>query len=188
MGIFTKTYEVMPFYQGFLFRNNTFEKQLNAGFHEIYDWKDRTKLYQIPQNSQLITVTNQEILTKDNIALRFSFNIIYKVTDGLKLLENTIFNHLQIAGFNVKIGGLNNQEIDFVAEKNGERIYVQATLTINEEKTLAREFGTLLKIGDNYPKYVITLDEFDGNTFEGVQCLSLRRFIGEILKTPLGHL
>jgi len=37
MGIFTKTYEVMPFYQGFLFRNNTFEKQLNAGFHEIYD-------------------------------------------------------------------------------------------------------------------------------------------------------
>jgi len=93
MGIFTKTYEVMPFYQGFLFRNNTFEKQLNAGFHEIYDWKDRTKLYQIPQNSLLIRVTNQEILTKDNIALRFSFNIIYKVTDGLKLLENTIINN-----------------------------------------------------------------------------------------------
>ena len=96
MGIFTKTYEVMPFYQGFLFRNNTFEKQLNAGFHEIYDWKDRTKLYQIPQNSQLITVTNQEILTKDNIALRFSFNIIYKVTDGLKLLENTMINEYYI--------------------------------------------------------------------------------------------
>ena len=112
----------------------------------------------------------------------------YRVQDRGKLLENTIFNHLQIAGFNVKIGGLNNQEIDFVAEKNGERIYVQATLTINEEKTLAREFGNLLKIGDNYPKYVVTLDEFDGNTFEGVQCLSLRRFIGEILKTPLGHL
>ena len=112
----------------------------------------------------------------------------YRVQDRGKLLENTIFNHLQIAGFDVKIGGLNNQEIDFVAEKNGERIYVQATLTINEEKTLAREFGNLLKIGDNYPKYVVTLDEFDGNTFEGVQCLSLRGFIGEILETPLGHL
>ena len=111
----------------------------------------------------------------------------YRVQDRGKLLENAIFNHLQIAGFDVKIGGLNNQEIDFVAEKNGERIYVQATLTINEEKTLAREFGNLLKIGDNYPKYVITLDEFDGNTFEGVRCLSLRRFIGEILETPLGH-
>ena len=112
----------------------------------------------------------------------------YRVQDRGKLLENAIFNHLQIAGFNVKIGGLNNQEIDFVAEKNGERIYVQATLTINEEKTLEREFGNLLKIGDNYPKYVVTLDEFDGNTFEGVQCLSLRRFIGEILEIPLGHL
>ena len=112
----------------------------------------------------------------------------YRVQDRGKLLENAIFNHLQIAGFDVKIGGLNNQEIDFVAEKNGERIYVQATLTINEEKTLAREFGNLLKIGDNYPKYVITLDEFDGNTFEGVRCLSLRGFIGEILETPLGHL
>ena len=61
----------------------------------------------------------------------------YRVQDRGKLLENTIFNHLQIAYFNVKIGGLNNQEIDFVAEKNGERIYVQATLTINEEKNLS---------------------------------------------------
>lgn len=112
----------------------------------------------------------------------------YRVQDRGKLLENTIFNHLQIAGFDVKIGGLNNQEIDFVAEKNGERIYVQATLTINEEKTLEREFGNLLKIGDNYPKYVVTLDEFDGNTFAGVRCLSLWGFIGEILETPLNHL
>ncbi|KIE90614.1 hypothetical protein AP460_02803 [Actinobacillus pleuropneumoniae] len=93
------------------------------------------------------------------------------------MLENAIFNHLQIAGYEVKIGGLNSQEIDFVAEKNGERIYVQATLTINEEKTLEREFGNLLKIQDNYPKYVVTMDEFEGNTFAGVQCLSLRTFL-----------
>lgn len=101
----------------------------------------------------------------------------YRVQDRGKLLENTIFNHLQIAGFDVKIGGLNSQEIDFVAEKNGEKIYVQATLTINEEKTLEREFGNLLKIEDNYPKYVVTMDEFDGNTFKGVECLSLRAFL-----------
>lgn len=109
----------------------------------------------------------------------------YRAQDRGKLLENAIFNHLQITGFNVKIGGLNNQEIDFVAEKNGERIYVQATLTINEEKNLEREFGNLLKIEDNYPKYVVTMDEFDGNSFEGVKCLSLRGFIGEILESSL---
>ena len=105
----------------------------------------------------------------------------YRVQDRGKLLENCIFNHLQIASYDVKIGGLGSQEIDFVAEKNGERIYVQAMLTINEEKTLEREFGNLLKIQDNYPKYVVTMDEFEGNTFEGVQCLSLRRFLSEIL-------
>ena len=101
----------------------------------------------------------------------------YRVQDRGKLLENAIFNHLQMAGFDVKIGGLNSQEIDFVAEKNGERIYVQTTLTINEEQTLEREFGNLLKIKDNYPKYVVTMDEFDGNTFEGIKCLSLRDFL-----------
>lgn len=112
----------------------------------------------------------------EDIGLRNAL-IGYRVQDRSKLLENTIFNHLQIAGYNVKIGGLNNQEIDFVAEKDGERIYVQATLTINEEKTLEREFGNLLKIQDNYPKYVVTMDEFDGNSYDGVQCLSLREFL-----------
>ncbi|ABR74660.1 ATPase [Actinobacillus succinogenes] len=106
----------------------------------------------------------------------------YQVQDRGKLLENTIFNHLQIAGYDVKIGGLGTQEIDFIAEKDGERIYVQATLTINEEKTLEREFGNLLKIQDNYPKYVVTMDEFEGNTFEGVECLSLKGFLSILNK------
>ncbi|TNH05500.1 ATP-binding protein [Testudinibacter sp. TR-2022] len=102
----------------------------------------------------------------------------YRAQDRGKLLENAIFNHLQIAGYEVKIGGLNSQEIDFVAEKNGERIYVQAALSINEEKTLEREFGNLLKIQDNYPKFVVTMDDFDGNSYDGVLCLSLRAFLG----------
>ncbi|TNH06797.1 ATP-binding protein [Testudinibacter sp. TR-2022] len=102
----------------------------------------------------------------------------YRAQDRGKLLENAIFNHLQIAGYDVKIGGLNSQEIDFVAEKNGERIYVQAALSINEEKTLEREFGNLLKIQDNYPKFVVTMDDFEGNSYDGVVCLSLRAFLG----------
>lgn len=106
----------------------------------------------------------------------------YRVQDRGKLLENTIFNHLKIAGYEVKIGGLNSQEIDFVADKEGERIYVQASLTINEQQTLEREFGNLLKIQDNYPKYVVTMDEFEGNSFEGVQCLSLRAFLALLEK------
>lgn len=105
----------------------------------------------------------------------------YRIQDRAKLLENMVFHHLKIAGFNIKIGGLNTQEIDFVADKNSERIYVQVALTIDSEKTLEREFGNLLKINDNYPKYVVTLDEFDGNSYDGIRCLSLREFISHIL-------
>ncbi|EIJ68527.1 ATP-binding protein [Pasteurella bettyae] len=105
----------------------------------------------------------------------------YRISDRAKILENMVFHHLKIAGFTVKIGGLNAQEIDFVADKNGERIYVQVALTIDSEKTAEREFGNLLKIQDNYPKYVVTLDEFDGNSVNGVKCLGVREFIGEIL-------
>lgn len=56
-------------------------------------------------------------------------------------------------------------------------------LTTNKEKTLKRKFGNLLKTQDNYLKYVVTMDEFDGNTFDSVQCLSLR----EVLKVVLGR-
>ena len=101
----------------------------------------------------------------------------YRVQDRGKLLENCVFNHLQIAGFTVKIGGIDSQEIDFIAEKDNEKLYVQVALTINEEKTLEREFGNLLKIQDNYPKYVVTMDDFEGNSVDGVQCLNLRAFL-----------
>lgn len=104
----------------------------------------------------------------------------YRVQDRGKLLENCVFNHLQIMGFDVKVGGLDSQEIDFFAEKDNERIYVQVALSINEEKTLEREFGNLLKIKDNYPKYVVTMDAFEGNSFDGVQCLSVRDFLAMI--------
>ena len=109
----------------------------------------------------------------------------YRPQDRGKLLENTVFNHLQMAGFSVKTGGLNRQEIDFVAEKAGERIYVQVALTINEEKTLEREFGNLLQIADNYPKYLVTMDEFTGNSYAGVRCLGVRQFIDELLPAEI---
>lgn len=105
----------------------------------------------------------------------------YRPQDRAKILENMVFHHLKIAGFDIKTGGLNSQEIDFVADKNGERIYVQVALTIDNEKTLEREFGNLLKINDNYPKYVVTLDKFDGNTYDGIQCLSFMSFASHIL-------
>lgn len=103
----------------------------------------------------------------------------YKLDDKGKLLENVVYNHLLIKGYKVFVGIMHPEEIDFVAEKNGEKLYIQVALNLIEEKTIEREFGNLLKIKDQYPKMVITLDEFSGNTYEGIQAISLRKFLSE---------
>lgn len=101
----------------------------------------------------------------------------YRLEDRGKIMENAVYNHLLTEGYTVKVGVLNQNEIDFVAEKNGEKIYIQVALTLLEEKTLEREFGNLQKIEDNYPKMVVTLDTFSGNSVEGIQVLGLRGFL-----------
>ena len=100
----------------------------------------------------------------------------YRSKDKGKILENLVFKHLKYLGYDIKVGNMNGQEIDFVAERNNERIYIQVALAISDEKTEEREFGNLLKIKDNYPKYVVTWDGFEGNTYEGIEELSARQF------------
>lgn len=101
----------------------------------------------------------------------------YRLEDRGKIMENVVYNHLLIEGYTVEVGVLGGNEIDFVAEKNGEFIYVQVALTLLEEKTMDREFGNLQKIKDNYPKMVVTMDTFSGNSVEGISILDLRSFL-----------
>lgn len=101
----------------------------------------------------------------------------YRMEDRGKIMENAVYNHLVFKGYKVRVGVLGNNEIDFVAEKDGEKKYIQVALTINDPVTLEREFGNLKKIDDNYPKMVITMDTFSGNTHEGIQTIDLGRFL-----------
>ncbi len=101
----------------------------------------------------------------------------YKPNDKGKLLENIVYKHLLYKGWNVKIGDLSGKEIDFVAEKNGEKLYVQVALELTQENTLEREFGNLLKIRDNYPKIVVSFDHFEGNTYQGIRHCHIREFL-----------
>lgn len=138
MGIFKKQYQVKPNTTGFLFRNNIFEQKLAPGYHEISDWKNRTELILLPETSKLLTVTNQEVLTKDNVALRFSFNVIYKITDGQKFLgkfalDRQIYAIIQEAEqriYNIVQVYLRNR----IAEMDSE--------TINEKRNELTEFKT----------------------------------------------
>lgn len=112
----------------------------------------------------------------ENIGIRNSI-IGYKPQDIAKVLENIVYNHLLFKGYKVKVGIIDAQEIDFVCEKNNEKLYVQVCLSLQDEKTIEREFGNLLKIQDNYPKIVVSQDNFFGNSYEGIKHLYIRDFL-----------
>lgn len=95
-----------------------------------------------------------------------------------KLMENVVYLHLLRSGFRVFVGKTGNQEIDFMAKKNGERLYIQVAYLLTDDNTIQREFGNLAIIQDNYPKYVVTMDEFTPqNTFKGIRQIHLREFL-----------
>ena len=96
-----------------------------------------------------------------------------------KIMENVVYNHMISCGYQVSVGQIGNYEIDFVCQKQNETMYVQVAYLIANEKTTEREYGNLLKIKDNYPKYVVTMDEFQGNTYQGIRHLHLRGFLSK---------
>ena len=114
----------------------------------------------------------------ENMGIR---NIVigYRITDKAKILENLVYNHLLYKGYDINVGYYGDKEIDFVGEKNGEKLYIQVALKIDSDKTAEREFGNLLKIQDNYPKIVVTEDTFSGNSYEGIRHCSIRQFLME---------
>ncbi|MBV3656047.1 MULTISPECIES: ATP-binding protein [unclassified Bacteroides] len=114
----------------------------------------------------------------ENMGIR---NIVigYRITDKAKILENLVYNHLLYKSYDIKVGYYGDKEIDFVGEKNGEKLYIQVALKIDSDKTAEREFGNLLKIQDNYPKIVVTEDTFSGNSYEGIRHCSIRQFLME---------
>jgi hypothetical protein len=94
-----------------------------------------------------------------------------------KYLENLVYRHLADSGFKVYVGKLSDKEIDFVALRNEEKLYVQVALNISDPKTFEREFGNLLMIRDNYSKYVVTLDEYATGNHQGVILMNLKDFL-----------
>lgn len=76
-------------------------------------------------------------------------------------LENIVYNELLSRSYDVKIGNLENGEIDFIAMRFNEKIYIQVAYILADEKVIDREFGAYKQIEDNYPKYVLTMDKFD---------------------------
>jgi predicted AAA+ superfamily ATPase len=101
----------------------------------------------------------------------------FRPSDMGKLLENCIFNHLISHGYTVYTGDWQQREIDFVAEKNNERVYIQVAYLLAEPATVEREFGNLALIQDNYPKLVVSLDPSFSNSINGIAHWNIKRFL-----------
>ncbi len=96
-----------------------------------------------------------------------------------KVMENVVWNHLRRQGFDVTVGILRAGEIDFVATRAEQRIYVQVTYLLASDETVKREFGNLAAIQDNYPKYVVSMDPLCGGfgEYPGIRHINLRDFL-----------
>lgn len=105
----------------------------------------------------------------------------YRPEDTPGHLENIVFTELLGRGYDVYVGDHNGKEIDFIAEKNGDRMYIQVCQSISSEDTAEREFGNSGSINDSFPKYVVMLDPglYEGITDKGIRCCSVRDFLNK---------
>lgn len=118
----------------------------------------------------------QEKFYLADVSLRYSV-LGYTVDSVAASLENIVYLELKRRGYDVYIGKIKDKEIDFVATKQNEKIYVQVTQEIKSEKTQKREYEQLLEIRDNYPKYVVMADNFTGGNYEGIKTMNIVDFL-----------
>ena len=92
------------------------------------------------------------------------------------VLENIVFMEALRRGYSVTVGKVGEREIDFVCERHGEKCYIQVTYLLAAEETVQREFGVYEHVQDNFPKYVVSLDEFDMSR-NGIKHRNIRDFL-----------
>ncbi len=118
----------------------------------------------------------QEKFYLADTSLRYSV-LGYQADTYASSLENIVYLELCRRGYRVFVGKTEDGEIDFVAERLNEKIYVQVTQKIESEKTMKREYERLLSVRDNYPKYVLRTDEFAGGNYEGIRTMHVADFL-----------
>ena len=118
----------------------------------------------------------QEKFYLADTALRYSV-LGYNADSVASSLENVVYLELCRRGYTVHVGKSGSGEIDFVAVRQNEKLYVQVTQEVCSEKTEKREYERLLEIHDNYPKYILTTDAFAGGNYEGIKTMHIADFL-----------
>ena len=148
----------------------------------VYSYLDKLEKAYLLHRCSRYDLQGKEILKTQekfylaDVALRYSV-LGYNADSVASSLENIVYLELCRRGYTVYVGKTSDGEIDFVAVRQNEKIYVQVTQEINSEKTEKREYNRLLEIPDNYPKFVLTTDEFAGGTYEGIKTMHIADFL-----------
>ena len=148
----------------------------------VYSYLDKLEKAYLLHRCSRYDLQGKEILKTQekfylaDVALRYSV-LGYNADSVASSLENIVYLELCRRGYTVYVGKTSDGEIDFVAVRQNEKIYVQVTQEINSEKTEKREYNRLLEIPDNYPKFVLTTDEFAGGNYEGIKTMHIADFV-----------
>ncbi len=148
----------------------------------VYNYLDKLeKAYLLHRCSRFDLQGKQILKTQEkyylaDTSLRYSV-LGYNTDSYAASLENVVYLELCRRGYTVHIGKTPDGEIDFVATKQNEKLYVQVTQEINSVKTEQREFTRLLEIPDNYPKYVLLSNDFAGGNYQGIKTMHVADFL-----------
>ena len=162
--------------------NNIKSEQRKIDNETVYSYLEKLQKAYILHKCSRYDLQGKDILKTQekfylaDVSLRYSV-LGYTVDSVAASLENIVYLELKRRGYDVYIGKIKDKEIDFVATKQNEKIYVQVTQEIKSEKTQKREYEQLLEIRDNYPKYVVMADDFAGGNYEGIKTMNIVDFL-----------
>lgn len=148
----------------------------------VYSYLEKLEKAYLLQRCSRYDLQGKEILKTQekfylaDTALRYSV-LGYNSDSVAASLENIVYLELCRRGYSVNIGKTSDGEIDFVAVRQNDKLYVQVTQEINSEKTEKREYERLLQIRDNYPKYVLLTNDFAGGNYEGIKTMHIADFL-----------
>ncbi|MBX2985088.1 MAG: ATP-binding protein [Bacteroidia bacterium] len=160
------------------FKSQQRKIDLNTVYNYLHALEGAFVLYRVPRydiRGKEILKTQEKFYVSDVSLLYATMGFRNRMISGI--LENIVFLELRRRGYKVYVGKLDSREIDFIAEKQSEKIYLQVAYKLDNEQVVEREFSPLLAIHDQYPKMVITMDDFWQESIEGVRHLHIIDFL-----------
>ncbi len=148
----------------------------------VYNYLEKLESAYILHRCSRYDIQGKELLkTQEKFYLAdssFKYSVLgYNDESVAAMLENVVYLELLRRGYEVCIGKTQNGEIDFIATRQSDKLYIQITREINSEKTEKREYDRLLEINDQYPKYLLRTDEFSGGNYQGIKTMHIADFL-----------